>query len=1020
MNITQICRLSEEVTTGDLLEAVFIDQVIKDPRSKEADRNFVLRATFPTMPLRLMIESVADKLSGRHPKGALVIRGDYGSGKSHALLALYHLAAAASDSRPWLEQWKVQGSFPDSTQVALVQLVAEQPRTLWELLFERINHGELNTQVQQVPTREQWSRLASERPILLIIDELELWFGQRVSEREDISAALQNLLEAAQLPNVPLAVVVSVYGRDPALIQTINRTQAPVRDVGSAQDRHHIIRHRLIAWRDEVKSKEMLDRYIQAYQSARSEFPLLGAHLADLSQQMLDTYPFHPTFLNQAFQVYASASGFQSTRGIIFLCATLLRHAASRVDLILAGDLDITNDDIASDLRRLDPDLVSNALEDLTQRCRNIEQAAGVIGTILLHSFVPSGLAGAPRENVLVGNFRPGLNINDLQAQMDATLRQAWFIDEIEERYHVTKEVVLLKQIEQQARALIDTPNGRTQTEEQIKKMLRQFMEPEPVVLYPVEPLPEALVGGGLRYLVSLDPLQENEARVLLSGRGNAVVLIAPKPSVRGRLIHDRELLLRAAKLVVCEELLGQRTQRQTDVRQYRQRFDREFKNALEQSYGRWMRISRTNELGEDPVYVVRPIECALNAVAIKTAIRTANDLDVIKAGLQKVLRFVGRNAPRGTVQAGCTVREIREELRRQTGLPMLVDPADQLAEALPIMIRDANPNTGVVVAVGRALYGYDDRYLPLPLSDDWRIWLKLHAPEPPAPEDVRHTVRQALADARVDGLAISRLKTSVSARLEVAIQDLHRAVAELANERDVVLEQGEGRFPDDGHLTSEVIIDSGWAWLTEFAPPDARQARQRIQALVEQSEPHGITVDELRQHLALEGIQTDAFNRAIESLLQHQIVVVERDSALTMIRSADFLATADIIRLPRVGPPSPTPPSHEPFYLPIGPYRLLDQFLRDVESRLAATALVESFTFQVKPYENAPDPMFGAEVELTSIADLTVEHTFRCTFRTPTSKSGFLALVRRLVERLQQTGEVLLSGEVRGQAPRP
>jgi len=93
MTIQQICQLSEEVRTGELLEAVFIDQAIKDPDSKEADASFVLCATYPTIPLRGLVELMAQKLSGEHPKGTVVIRGDYGSGKSHALLALYQKGA---------------------------------------------------------------------------------------------------------------------------------------------------------------------------------------------------------------------------------------------------------------------------------------------------------------------------------------------------------------------------------------------------------------------------------------------------------------------------------------------------------------------------------------------------------------------------------------------------------------------------------------------------------------------------------------------------------------------------------------------------------------------------------------------------------------------------------------------------------------------------------------------------------------------------------------------------------------
>jgi len=37
MKISQLCRLSQEVLSGELLEAVFIDQVLKNPDSKEAD-----------------------------------------------------------------------------------------------------------------------------------------------------------------------------------------------------------------------------------------------------------------------------------------------------------------------------------------------------------------------------------------------------------------------------------------------------------------------------------------------------------------------------------------------------------------------------------------------------------------------------------------------------------------------------------------------------------------------------------------------------------------------------------------------------------------------------------------------------------------------------------------------------------------------------------------------------------------------------------------------------------------------
>jgi len=120
MTIAEICQLSDEVRTGELLISVFIDRAIKDPASKEADRGFVLRATYPTAPLRSLAEHVAQKLSGRHPKGSAVIRGTHGSGKSHGLLALYHVVAAGEEAWSVLETWGVQAMPPATARVALL------------------------------------------------------------------------------------------------------------------------------------------------------------------------------------------------------------------------------------------------------------------------------------------------------------------------------------------------------------------------------------------------------------------------------------------------------------------------------------------------------------------------------------------------------------------------------------------------------------------------------------------------------------------------------------------------------------------------------------------------------------------------------------------------------------------------------------------------------------------------------------------------------------------------------------
>lgn len=1014
MTIAEVCRLSREVQTGELLEAIALDRAL-EPGTKEADREFVLRATYPTVPLRLLTTYVAEKLTGRSPKGAAVVRGDYGSGKSHALLALFHLALAGEGAAEWLRRWGVRAEFPADTRVALVQLVAEQPETFWEPLFARAGMADLADRVWKAPIREVWAELTAEGPVLLIVDELELWFGQNRDRAEDIQAGVQNLLEAANLPEVPLAVVLSVYGRDPALMGTINRSQPPIWDVGTAEDRHRILRHRLLERVDEAKVEQVVNAYLEAYQRVRSELPETGLRLADLHREFRETYPFHPAFLRQAFAVYASAPHHESTRGIIYLGATLLRRWASQRDALLAGDLEVTDEDIASDLCRLDPDLVANAREDLSQRCHGIAQAPGLLGTVLLHSFSPFGTPGATKEEVLLGNLRPETNVNDLRTDLAEVQQRAWFLDEIEERLLITKEVVLLKQIEQMARTKVETAEGTEEAAERVREVLRSLANGERLYLYPEEPLPPALSSPALKMAVSLEPMTETQAEEILRGLDNTVVLLAPKPAVRERLTHDRELLLRATRVLVCEELLRQRTRRKSEVQEYKQRFQQELKERIEESYGRWMRLSRVGELGQEPRFVVRAVDCGLAWESVKEAIRGQNDADTVREGLAKLLRCAGAQAPKGSDGAGRTIRELREDLRRYAGLPILVEEG-QLEEALQGMVQDDSLLAGVVVAIGKAVYGHDDRPLPLPLGEDWRVWLKAYGPEPPAKEDVKHAVRQALASAQRGGVEWGVLRGDIASQLEVPPSEVAQALTELVRDGDAVVEQEESRYPDDDLLASETLRDGARAWLTDYAPPDDRRARERILALVGEAGEAGVSVGEVKAQLRLETLTEAALERALTRLLTQGKIAAYTPQEQMALHEPGLLTDESLLRLPIPLPPQPEP-GWEPFQLPIGPYRLLNKLLEDLRARLQEGSRIRSAAFQVTPPEEE-DPLFGWDEEASRVAQVRVQHQLDYTFHYPVSKEALMNLVERLVSRLGERGEVLLEARVEGEVP--
>ncbi|MCX8066206.1 MAG: hypothetical protein N3B68_00005, partial [Anaerolineae bacterium] len=63
-------------------------------------------------------------------------------------------------------------------------------------------------------------------------------------------------------------------------------------------------------------------------------------------------------------------------------------------------------------------------------------------------------------------------------------------------------------------------------------------------------------------------------------------------------------------------------------------------------------------------------------------------------------------------------------------------------------------------------------------------------------------------------------------------------------------------------------------------------------------------------------------------------------------------------------GPPSPCY-----FNIPVGPYRFLDQLSGDLRARLPEGARIREALFIVRPFEAAPDPLFGPDEEARRVA---------------------------------------------------
>ena len=108
-----------DIDPDNLLDEVSLYNLHDDRESPEQDAEYILDITYPTETLTTIIENSTRKLAGDSlSEGGHIIGGDYGSGKSHIELVLYHLFDSPATSRRWLDDRGIDADIPDKTRTA--------------------------------------------------------------------------------------------------------------------------------------------------------------------------------------------------------------------------------------------------------------------------------------------------------------------------------------------------------------------------------------------------------------------------------------------------------------------------------------------------------------------------------------------------------------------------------------------------------------------------------------------------------------------------------------------------------------------------------------------------------------------------------------------------------------------------------------------------------------------------------------------------------------------------------------
>ena len=389
-------RFKEAEFAADLF-AVDAGHASEDYASPE---NF-FRITYVTEGLRRILTSSLQRLSVNGGDPVIGLQTAFGGGKTHTMLAIYHLAKArdltllegvgALAEKAGVTSWtppKVAVFVGTSKGADTSLILRDGPKvhTLWGYIAWRIAGQaglDLMAEAEAARTNPGSDLLVElfklSGPAVILLDELVAYARQLSEDRfEAFLSFFQSLTEAAKMApgiliigSLPESVAEAGGPKGEAALLRLEKVFGRVQSAwlpASGDETYEIIRRRLFQTLDadgERARDETVKAFADLYKNNPAEFPP-EAKEARYRELLKLSYPIHPELFDRLSKDWASLEKFQRTRGVLRFMANVvgtLWQAQVSDPLITPARVPISHERVrASVLYPLDPNF--NAVVD--------------------------------------------------------------------------------------------------------------------------------------------------------------------------------------------------------------------------------------------------------------------------------------------------------------------------------------------------------------------------------------------------------------------------------------------------------------------------------------------------------------------------------------------------------------------------------------------------------------------------------------------------------------------------------
>ena len=519
----EVIRPNQDVAQGRYQQAEFaadLQQVYEGRADATQYGNPVsfFNHTYITPGIRTLLVNTLKRLAGNGGDPVIQTKTGFGGGKTHSLIALYHLVRNTdsllnfqdgSDSRVSNEIRAIMeeagydqdpidlgqvsvldGTYLAPTDSTVIPDSGDPLNTLWGVMAYQLGgQGAYNiigeaAREGTAPGGKQLDALFDKiGPCVILADELVAYVRNAGAGQDSIYTFVQALTQSVRrTSNVALVLTlpqsreeaggeagIEALGRLDRLLGRIEAVWEPL----AVNETFEVVRRRLFGeLTSEAARDETCEAFTRMYSRQRSDYPQ-GVAEQNYLERMKACYPIHPEIFDRLYSDWSSIAEFQSTRGVLRMLASCVNRLYLNNDpspLIMPADFPLGDAALANEFIRLlsgEWRPVMSEVDSDNSRTDNIDKgnqrfadvggaARRIARTVFLGSASSGATKGIDSRQVRLGVVQPGQGASTYNEALNRLAGDLYYLYYTDGRYFFHAEENLNKVAIDRSNALVD------------------------------------------------------------------------------------------------------------------------------------------------------------------------------------------------------------------------------------------------------------------------------------------------------------------------------------------------------------------------------------------------------------------------------------------------------------------------------------------------------------------------------------------------------------------------------------